>query len=260
MAMLKTNRAQLYSQEQLEAEWTKGCGWIKQITGVSNNAAYYVLMNGIDAAKRLPAWKNYKFRGCINGALMEWKKYEATLQRSDFFDLKMIQKSVRDKIVCSNKGYYDFWFGLGGETYENTKNFVSSLAHKYKLSLDRHGVENADDISLIMCAVACLRVAERCWEDGCIAVATLIGCHISNCKLGFKPLRLPCSIGDKLELALKFVVPDYDLNPSEDRNIQLGIDEVFNRWSDQEAACNATAETVKSYEECFVDVNKVLND
>ena len=63
-----------------------------------------------------------------------------------------------------------------------------------------------------------------------------------------------------VSVALKFVVPDYDLEMSEERNIQLGIDEVFNRWSDQEAACNATAETVKSYEECFVDVNKVLND
>ena len=169
------NRVKMFStfyekdRADLQERMRHTAGLFKGFMAVANNSAYYAMMNALDAAKRLPMWKDYRVRRAFNNVLLEWKKYECELARSPFFDLK----DHGAMFNCSNNGYYEFWQGVGAEAYDKTKAFVSSLANKYRLALMNHGHEYAEDLAAVLCGLSCVGVAvtiyEHALKDCCAA-------------------------------------------------------------------------------------------
>lgn len=253
---LKVFSAQVRSDEENDRNWVLSSSRLKMNMSIANNVAYIVLMDALDAAKCLPCYRN-RVKFAFNAVLSEWKKYEHCLADSKFFDVELMSpenKARYNDVTCQQ--YYDFWCSLGYEAYYRVKLFISALANKYRLSLEGHGVAHAEELSRICCAHACLHIACSMWNVSCHEIAEIVGAYVGIVKREYRLFSVE-EVQKKLDVAVGLVVPHYELNASEDRNIELGIDDVFNRLCD---LCDTKAVTLKvigEYSEMFKDAKKV---
>ena len=109
---------------------------VKLVCGVGNNAAWVVMMEGYDHAKRCKGIR----RGVKGGHLVGWyfkraindfNDYERHLLRAQenrMFHLADMSEDVRRKYGdISDDEYYEFWKGVGAVAYGKTKPMVTSL-------------------------------------------------------------------------------------------------------------------------------------
>ena len=133
----------------------------KLVCGVGNNAAWVVMMEGYDHARRCKAFRKESERR---------SQRRMVLQRAvnDFNDLRAQSADHPDEphVPCadmsddvrrkygniSDAEYYEFWKGVGGVAYAKTKPLITSLVNKYRVSLVQHDVKDAEHVAWVMTA------------------------------------------------------------------------------------------------------------
>lgn len=229
---------------------------VKLICGVANNAAWRCALEAHDRARRCPNYRQgvkRAFRECFS-ALHDYERRLIYASENRMFHLADMSERVRKKYgPITDREYYDFWAATGSEAYQRTEPLITSLQNKYKLSLEREGVAEAYNVAWVMVAMAALDLAVQMYVRA-----------IDECEKGYQlPRKLLLSVfgqfslsvvADRWRKALIALCPGTDdIKPSEtdERNIELGLEQLTEAWADPTVLYNSTMDTVAEYQEIF---------
>lgn len=234
----------------------------KLVTGVGNNAAWLVMLDGYDAARRCRGFKRSMKGGHMVGwyfkhAVNLFHDYERNLLRAStnrMFHLADMNENVRRKYGdITDDEYYEFWKGVGAVAYAKTKPMITSLWNKYRLSLQSHNIKDAEHIAWVMTAQAALDLAGAMYESA-----------MKESEAGYKlPRRMLDQVFSQFSLrrvskawmkALMLLAPDTEplkLDPIEEKNIDLGLQQLMEAWMEPELLYSSTSGAVEDYEEIF---------
>ena len=234
----------------------------KLVCGVGNNAAWLAMMDGYDHAKRCKAFR----RSCKGGHMVGWyfkkavndfKDYERrllTASENRMFHVADMTEDVRRKYGdISDAEYYEFWKGVGGVAYAKTQPHITSLWNKYRVSLVKHDVKDAEHVAWVMTAQAAIDLSLAMYESA-----------MKECEKGMNlPRQLLDGIFGQFSLktvsnewmrALMLLAPEtdnYQLDSTEERNIDLGLQQLMEAWLDPELLYSSASGAVDDYEEIF---------
>ena len=229
---------------------------VKLITGVANNAAWLITLNAHDHARRCHNYR-HQVKHLFVETMRALRRYETRLiYASDnrMFHLADMSDKVRKKYGnITDREYYDFWAGVGNAAYERTLPLLTSLQHKYRKSLEREGVQEAEHVAWVMVAMAALELAVQMYRRA-----------IDECVNGYKLPRIMvetvfnqfslATISEMWRKALVALCPGTDKitpSPTDARNIELGLEQLCQAWSDPKTLYGSTMDTVEEYQEVF---------
>ena len=234
----------------------------KLVCGVGNNAAWLAMMDGYDHAKRCKAFR----RSCKGGHMVGWyfkkavndfKDYERqllTTGKNRMFHVADMTEDVRRKYGdISDAQYYEFWKGVGGVAYAKTQPHITSLWNKYRVSLVKHDVKDAEHVAWVMTAQAAIDLSLAMYESAMKECETGMNLHRKLLDGIFGQFSLKTVSKDWMR-ALMLLAPEtdnYQLDSTEERNIDLGLQQLMEAWLDPELLYSSASGAVDDYEEIF---------
>lgn len=233
---------------------SKAAALVKLACGTANNAAWLVVLDGVDHAKRCKRY-GFRVRQAFNQAIQEWHLYEAGLKYAKFnrmFRLSDMSEEIRRKYGdITDAEYYNFWASIGGPAYMKTKPLITSLWNKHRLSLESHKVKDAEHVAWVLTASVSIKLALDIHSH---ALQECVNMNI--------PVRLVHDVFDQFSIArldkawckaMNMLAPDavYDLDVLESRNIQMGMEQLRDAWLDPTLLYKSTMQSVEDYEEIF---------
>ena len=234
----------------------------KLVCGVGNNAAWVVMMEGYDHARRCKAFRKSLKGGHNVGwyfkrAINDFNTYERNLlttQTNRMFHMADMTGDVRRKYGdISDAEYYEFWKGVGGVAYAKTKPLITSLWNKYRVSLIQHGVKDAEHVAWVMTAQAALDLAGAMYESAMKECEVGLELHRRTLDEVFCQFSLK-TISKDWMLALMLLAPETDpikLSDVEERNIDLGLQQLMEAWLDPELLYSSASGAVDDFNEIF---------
>lgn len=236
-------------------------GLVKTTCGVANNAAWMACLDAYDMAKQHPNFRKRTREGrsikkMFKNVMEEYHKYERSLIYGGppyFFRLQDLKPEARKQFGdITDSEYYDLWTAIGARAYDKTRPFITCLANKFKLSLEHHGVPNADIVSWIITATTCLRTACRVFDSAMRQSGKMIG--ISGEKLAkvYKPFDMTIIYHEwvKAEYAIE-PMTDYELDSVELKNIQVGIEQLEENWMSSRTLYGSAIDVYDEYDEVW---------
>lgn len=249
------------TEEELQQALGNSAKVVKLICSVGNNAAWNVMMDAYDHAKKCK-----RFTASIKGgrvcsqfkrAINDFNAYERNLLRCSknrMFHLADMSEEIRRKYGdITDDEFYEFWKGVGAVAHKKTKPMITSLWNKYRLSLINHHVADADHVAWVMTAQACIDLSIRLHDHA-----------LKECTNGY---RLPRPLLDHVfgQFSLTRVSRSWyramlDLEPGlepitlddvEERNIEYGLYQLTEAWLEPSLLYDATSEAVEDFEEIF---------
>lgn len=248
--IMTENQIKEYSRKMASA-----AGVVKLICGVANNAAWMVVLDAYDAARRC---RNYRHsvKQAFKSAIEEFHVYERRLlhaQENRMFHVPDMGEKVRKTYGdISDREYYDFWAAVGGPAYHKTRPLITSLWNKHRLSLLNHGVKEAENVAWVLTAQAALELAAQLYEKAVRECINGYGLPEKMVRSVFNQFSLK-PVEDRWRRALLLLAPDADfkLEPTEKRNIEMGLTQLCEAWLDPSLLYNSTMETVEDFDEVF---------
>jgi hypothetical protein len=234
----------------------------KLVCGVGNNAAWLAMMDGYDQAKRCKAFRRSLKGGHMVGwyfkkAVNDFKDYERqllTTEKNRMFHVADMTEDVRRKYGdISDAQYYEFWKGVGGVAYAKTKPHITSLWNKYRVSLIKHNVKDAEHVAWVMTAQAAIDLSLAMYESAMKECEKGMNLHRKLLDGIFGQFSLKTVSKDWMR-ALMLLAPetdDYQLDSTEERNIDLGLQQLMEAWLDPELLYSSASGAVDDYEEIF---------
>ena len=248
--------------EEIERALSNSAGIFKLVCGVGNNAAWVVMMEGYDHARRCKAFRRSVKGGHMVGwyfkkAVRDFNDYERNLlitQTNRMFHVADMTDNIRRKYGdISDAEYYEFWKGVGGVAYAKTKPLITSLVNKYRVSLVQHGVKDAEHVAWVMTAQAALDLAEAMYESAMKECEKGLELHRKVLDIVFSQFSLKPVSKDWMR-ALMMLAPETDpikLSNVEERNIDLGLQQLMEAWLSPELLYSSASGAVDDYEEIF---------
>ena len=234
----------------------------KLVCGVGNNAAWLVMMDGYDHAKRCKAFRRSLRGGHMVGwyfkkAVNDFKDYERqllTTGKNRMFHVADMTEDVRRKYGdISDAQYYEFWKGVGGVAYAKTRPHITSLWNKYRVSLIKHDVKDAEHVAWVMTAQAAIDLSLAMYESAMKECETGMNLHRKLLDGIFGQFSLKTISKDWMR-AMMLLAPEtdnYQLDSTEERNIDLGLQQLMEAWLDPELLYSSASGAVDEYEEIF---------
>lgn len=229
---------------------------VKLVCGCANNAAWMVVSEAMDHLKKSPRYR-HQVKQAFKLATLELHRYETNLLTAStnrMFHLADMGESTRRKYGdISDREYYDFWKAIGSAAYTRTYPHITSLQNKYRLSLQHHGVRDADLVAWTMTAQAAIDLAIKLYD---YALKECISGYAINRRLleyVFDQFKLS-KVSAKWYHAMLVLAPetaDYDLDEVEKRNIEHGLAQLCEAWVQPSLLYSSTGDTVAEYDEVF---------
>jgi hypothetical protein len=235
---------------------------VKLVCGVGNNAAWVVMIEAYDHARRCKAFR----RSCKGGHMVGWYFKKAVNDFNDYerrlltasenrmFHLDDMSEDIRRKYGdITDAEYYEFWKGVGGVAYAKTKPLITSLWNKYRVSLVKHDVKDAEHVAWVMTAQAAIDLAGAMYESALKECETGYHLHRRLLDLVFEQFSLKTVSKDWMR-AMMLLTPEteaFKLDSVEQRNIELGLEQMMAAWLNPELLYNSTSVAVEDYEEIF---------
>lgn len=234
----------------------------KLVCGVGNNAAWVVMMEGYDHARRCKAFRRslpgghtvgWYFRRAVND-FNQYERHLLTTQTNRMFHVADMSDDVRRKYGnISDAEYYEFWKGVGGVAYAKTKPLITSLVNKYRVSLVQHDVRDAEHVAWVMTAQAALDLAGAMYESAMKECEKGMELHRKVLDEVFSQFSLKTISKDWMR-ALILLAPETDpikLSDVEERNIDLGLQQLMVAWLDPELLYSSASGAVDDFKEIF---------
>lgn len=244
------------SKEEMGCRVAKASGTIKTMCGIANNAAWACCLEVMDKLKGHPNFRHRVKKGFM-GAMEEFNVYERNLvyaQHNRLFHLADLTPEYRKRYGnITDREYYEYWCGTGATAYAQNKGWINNLWNKYRLSLIRHKIPNEDATAWAMTAMAALRLAECIYRnniDVCVQDYAIPKALLEEI---FGGLNMK-NVADRWDAALSLLEPKtegYELDEDEVKNIQFGLDQLMEKWTDISTLCDALTETTQAYSEVF---------
>lgn len=234
---------------------------VKLVCGVANNAAWLVMLDGYDHAKQCKRFnqsvKGGKVSWMFKQAITEFHNYERRLIHSNencMFHVSDMNEDTRRKYGdISDQEYYEFWKGMGGIAYQQTRPMITSLWNKYRISLLSHNAIDAEHVAWVMTAQATLDLA-----------VAMYGHALKEAQTGFNlPRKLVEYVFGKFSLkrvskawmrAMTTLAPEIitaNLDSVEEKNIELGLEQLTSAWLNPDLLYSSAYGAVEDYDEVF---------
>ena len=243
------------SLEALEESMAALASHAKLVFGCCNNCAAIMLFDGHDVAKQLPQYRQ-GVKKAFKAALQEFKEYEQRLLYASnmrMFHVDDMPASVRKSYgAVSDRQFFEFWQGIGSSTYEKARPFIGSLQNKYRLSMEKHDMRDASRSAALITTLAGIRLTEQIFDIFVEEAAKGNKLPPEFVRLVFGRLSMK-RIGDAWENACRMlkIIPEYDLDESETKNIQFGLDALCDIMSDTDGVIDSLKVAVDDYRELF---------
>ena len=239
---------------------------VKVVMGVANGCALNIMMDCYTelSGKAInpktgdfkPAHPKFRHhvKAAYKQAVKEYQYYERGLlhaQTNRFFhvaDLSPKYRKIYGDITDSQ--FFEFWKGTSARAYQVSRPLVTSLWNKYRLSLLNHSVPNAEQLAWACVGQAVLTLACDIYETAlkdAHSVCTILQEHqIRSLFSGFSLRR----VRDAWTKALRLTEDiDYQLEETESKNIDFGIMQLAETWSNPDYIYDSVSETLPEYEE-----------
>lgn len=247
--------------KELEQAVATITGLVKTTCGVANNAAWMACLEAYDKAKLHPNFRKRSREGqsikkMFKNVVEEYHRYERSLVYGGppyFFRLQDLSLDRRKAFGdITDAEYYDLWTAIGAQAYAKTRPFVTCLANKFKLSLERHGVPNPDIVSWIITATACLRTACRVYDSSMRQCGQMIGITGRELKKVYHPFDMTViyELWAKAEYAIE-PMTGYDLEDVELKNIKVGIEQLEENWMSSRTLYGSAIDVFDEYDEVW---------
>ena len=152
----------------------------------------------------------------------------------------------------TDRQYFEFWQGMGAYAYQETRPLVTSLWNKYRLSLVNHKAAHPDLLAWPMVGMAVLNLAcsihEHAVEEACRCLP--IDNHIVNHIFARLSLRRVLAAWIKA-LDLTDPTVHYDLEPTEQRNIEMGVAQLAEAWANPDLLYDSSSNAIHDFDEIF---------
>lgn len=248
-------------REELEIRVARAAGIVKLVCGLGNNAAWMVCLDAHDAVKKHPRYGQRVKGGHTVGffyqkVLKMYKDYERLLLSTGsnrFFHVADMSEATRRKYGdITDRQYYEFWTGIGGAAYARSKPMITSLQNKYRLSLLGHGIAQAEVVAWVMTAQACLELAVIMYDKALDNIVKELHVQRRWLEVVFGQFSLK-EIAKVWNMALNATEPgaNYALGDMEARNIELGIIQLQEAWTEPMELYGATIDSVRDFDDIF---------
>ena len=232
----------------------KASALVKIMMGPCNNAAWTVCLQAHDKAKTLPQYR-HGVKRAFKQALDAWAAYERELlhdQRNRFFCIKdMSEKTRKTYGNITDREYYEFWTGTGGEMYVRTAPLITALQHKCKRILDSRGIANSDALAWVTTARACLDLAVVIYDMTALVLTNEHGIPARYVREVFGKLSLQ-NVRDRWKHAEHLLsLDDIPLTDAEIHNVELTLEQIQEAWTSIDLIYELMGDTAESYDEVF---------
>lgn len=242
--------------EELNLRMGRAASVVKLICGVANNATALIMLDAHDKMKQHPNYR-HRVKYLYHKAINKQREQERTLlhaRTNRFFHLGDMTDETR-KIYgnISDAEYFEFWQGLGARAYTDTRPMVTSLWNKYRLSLCHHGILHADTLAWSMTAMAALELACKMYESVVRTVAKDNDLPHAAINMVFSGFYIR-PVADLWRKAMEESEPKangYELDEIEQRNIQLGLRQLEEAWSNTHHIFDMASGATEDFAEVF---------
>lgn len=242
----------------------KAAQLLKLVCGVGNNAAWLVVLDGIDHARRCR-----RYRANVKGGRVSWMFKQAIQAYHDYerrllhatenrmFHMADMPADIRRKYGdISDREFFEFWQAVGGPAYTKTRPLISSLWNKYRLSLVNHGIADAEHVAWVMTAQAAIDLALTMYEGAMREATRMTQLPRRTLDGVFSQfsLRRVSQLWQRAMIALAPETEPIKLSAVEERNIDLGLRQLMDAWMNPETLYQSTSDAVRDYDEVFATV------
>lgn len=240
--------------EQIEERVWKCSGMVKTMLAMPNNVAYIMLYNAHDKAKTHPAYR-HEAKRLFKRTVEEYREYEKGLycaQENRMFHVGDMNEQTRKRYGdITDRDYFELWQDMGSKGYELALPHLQALTHKFRLSLRRRNIQEADILCHLLTASAVMEIAlsfYRSATDLCKSEFKLPEQLVTRLYGGFSLQR----VKQAWERACTALAPyRYPLEEIEEKNIAMSISDIADTWSEQDNMLAAVIDAVENNEELF---------
>lgn len=172
---LVSSEASPKALEDVERAVGSVANMVKLVVGIGNNAAWAACREAYDHIRLHPRyWVRVKGGSTVRGGFERFfkimRQYELQLkytEKNRFFRVSDMPLATR-RLYSENltdADYYDMWASMGGEAYERTHNFFTSLVNKLRLAYQRSGDANPEIMGWAMGAQLALQIAAEIYSS-----------------------------------------------------------------------------------------------
>ena len=256
--------------QQLEQTVAQVAGFVKMMTGVANNAAISIMLDCLNKIADVRDKESYaeepwhphprykqKVKQLFNQALQEKDHYRRRLMYPGehgirFFRVSDMPDEARRKYgVINDKAYFEFWEGTGALAYQKSQPLVGSLWNKFRLSLQHHGVPNAEQVAWGLVGANVLELAVVVWQRAMKSAHEAFEglLTMDYVEQLYRPFSLHC-VSLKWRQALSLMAPEvstYSLDSLEERNIEMGVQQLMELWISPDLPFDSTIKAVEDF-------------
>ena len=269
--LYKTMNPNGLTKHEFEGLMTEFCGYVKLMTGVANSAAISIALDCHNKIADVRSKESYSerpwsphpryrqrakqlFKTAISD---EYRKYRRNLIHplptvERFFSVADIPDNARKKYGdITDEQFFEFWEGSGVLAYQKSQPLIGSLWNKFRLSMLNHGVENAPLLAWGLVGASVLELAVFVWESTMLDVFDACGGIISmeDTKKIFAPfsIRRISEAWNRALMELEPLAGTCQLDSVEERNVQLGVEQLRSLWFSPELSFDSTIQAVKDF-------------
>ena len=244
------------SRPELHKRVARAAALIKTMTSIGNNAAWACCLEALGFIRKHPRYRQLVKRG-FEDAMDAFVAYEHRLiytETNRLFHVADLLPEYRKRYGdITDREYYEFWASTGATLYAKKRQWATNLWNKFRLSLIAHGVPHEDLVAWSMTANACLKLAVCIYEN---SIKVCVNDYqIPNALLVEIFGQLNISTIDKkwsnATMLLEPMTELYDLTEAEQRNIQLGLDQLQEEWTGLAAITGSLTDIIEAYDELF---------
>ena len=257
---------------ELERMVAQVAGFVKMMTGVANNAALSIMLDALNKITDKRSKESYaeepwhphpryrqKVKQLFNQALEERDRYRRRLLYPTgdglrFFTVSDMPEETRRKYgVVSDRTYFEFWEGTGSLAYQKSQPLIGSLWNKFRLSMLNHHVPQPEQVAWGLVGANMLELAVVIWQRAMKSAheafeGLLTMDYVENL---YRPFCLS-SVSSYWRQAISLMAPEvggYELDETEERNIQLGVEQIMELWVSPDLPFDSTIQAVEDFRE-----------
>lgn len=245
---------------EMAMAFAKAAALVKTTVGVGNNAAWMACLDAFDHIRQHPAYRHRvkaAYKKCFE-ALHAYERQLVYARTNRFFHLDDMTPDTR-KVYgnITDRDYYDFWAAFGYSAYECTKPFYTCLVNKLRLAYLAHGYPHPDILAWSTAAGLCLDMAAQLYSstiDRCTDAEEWH--HLAIPRKGWEFLFSSFNISHVAHLwteahRLLSGQNEFCLEPDEKRNIEIGYQQLLEKWLDEDTLFGSRIKTCDDYSEVF---------
>ena len=258
------------TMDELERTVAQVAGFVKMMTGMSNNAALAIMGDALDKITDKRSRESYReqpyrphpryrqrVKQLFNQALQERDHYRRHLlypgeQGVRFFRVSDMPEAARRKYgVLSNQAYFEFWEGTGSLAYQRSQPLIGSLHNKFRLSLVKHGVPQPEQVAWGLVAANVLELSVVVWQRAMKSAHEAFEGLLTQdfVEQLYSPFSLH-RVSQTWQKAITLMAPEvqgYKLNDTDERNIQLGVEQLMELWISPDLPFDSTIQAVEDF-------------